>query len=48
LDKAVDACYGRQQFHNDAQRVAYLFDLYQKITSLLPVQSEKPKRRKAA
>jgi hypothetical protein len=48
LDKAVDACYGKQQFQNDAQRVAFLFDLYQKITSLLPVQSSKPKRSKAA
>ena len=34
LDKAVDACYGKQAFNNDAQRVAYLFDLHQKITSL--------------
>ena len=48
LDKAVDACYGKQQFHNDAQRVAYLFDLYQHITSLLPIQNSKPKRKKAA
>ena len=48
LDNAVDACYGKQPFHNDAQRVAYLFDLYQQITSLLPVQGSKPKRSKAA
>jgi hypothetical protein len=46
LDKAVDACYGKQQFDNDAQRVAYLFDLYQKITSLLPVPGSKAKRSK--
>ena len=47
LDKSVDACYGKQHFHSDSQRVAYLFDLYQKITSLLPVQTSKSKRAKA-
>lgn len=44
LDKAVDACYGKQAFNNDAQRVAYLFDLYQKITSLLPTATNKASR----
>ncbi|MGV8897635.1 MAG: type IIL restriction-modification enzyme MmeI [Burkholderiaceae bacterium] len=41
LDKAVDACYGKQSFGSDAQRVAFLFELYQKITSLLPVAGKK-------
>ena len=28
LDKAVDACYGKTKFPNDAKRVAFLFELY--------------------
>jgi len=36
LDAAVDAAYGRKSFKNDAERVAFLFGLYQKYTSLLP------------
>ena len=36
LDAAVDAAYGRKSFKNDAERVAFLFELYQKYTSLLP------------
>ena len=36
LDVAVDAAYGRKGFKNDAERVAFLFELYQKYTSLLP------------
>jgi hypothetical protein len=36
LDAAVDAAYGRKDFKNDAERVAFLFELYQKYTSLLP------------
>jgi len=43
LDRAVDAAYGKKGFGSDAERVAFLFDLYQKYTSLLPV-AEKPKR----
>lgn len=44
LDTAVDAAYGKKNFRNDAERVAFLFELYQKYTSLLPVVS-KTKRR---
>jgi hypothetical protein len=29
----------------DAERVAFLFDLYQRMTSLLPADAGKPKRR---
>ena len=36
LDAAVDAAYGKKSFKNDAERVAFLFELYQRYTSLLP------------
>jgi len=36
LDKAVDAAYGKKTFSSDAERVAFLFELYRKYTSLLP------------
>ena len=45
LDKAVDAAYGKKNFASDAERVAFLFELYHKYTSLLPAP-EKPLRRK--
>ena len=48
LDAAVDATYGRKNFKTDAARVAFLFELYQRITSLLPAEPAKPKRRKGA
>ena len=44
LDRAVDAAYGRKNFASDAQRVAFLFELYQKYTSLLPGGSTAKKR----
>ncbi|CAN0515138.1 unnamed protein product, partial [Phaeothamnion confervicola] len=48
LDAAVDAAYaqcgGKKTWKNDAERVAFLFELYQRVTSLLP--AEKPKGRK--
>ncbi len=43
LDTAVDAAYGKKTFKNDAERVAFLFDLYRKYTTLLP-EPVKPKR----
>ncbi|MHB1620333.1 MAG: type IIL restriction-modification enzyme MmeI [Sulfuricella sp.] len=43
LDAAVDAAYGKKNFKNDAERVAFLFELYRKYTSLLP-GATKPKR----
>ena len=46
LDAAVDAAYGRKAFKNDAERVTFLFELYQKYTSLLPAVS-KTRPRKA-
>ncbi len=50
LDAAVDAAYalggGKKTWKNDAERVAYLFELYQKYTSLLPATGAVSKRRK--
>ena len=40
LDTAVDTTYqpscGKKTYTSDAERVAFLFELYQRITSLLP------------
>jgi len=45
LDAAVDAAYGKKNFKNDAERVAFLFELYSKLTvPLMPVEK---KRRRA-
>jgi hypothetical protein len=43
-DHAVDAAYAYKSNKSDAARVAFLFDLYGKLTSLLP--ADKPKRDK--
>jgi hypothetical protein len=40
LDKAVETAYGRS-FDNDSQRVAYLFELYQKLSGELFVDTKK-------
>ena len=40
LDRAVEAAYGRT-FENDSQRVAYLFELYQKLTGDMFVEEKK-------
>lgn len=49
LDAAVDAAYlnsgGKKAYASDAERVAFLFELYQRITSLLPVPSDKKSRK---
>ncbi len=52
LDAAVDKAYeqhgavpGKKSYKNDAERVAYLFELYQRLTSLLPTEVTKKKRR---
>ena len=49
LDAAVDKAYersgGRKSYKSDAERVAFLFELYQRYTSLLPTDKPKPKRR---
>jgi len=50
LDAAVDAAYalsgGKKTWKNDAQRVAFLFELYQRYTSPLPTEKKKPVRKK--
>jgi type I restriction-modification system DNA methylase subunit len=45
LDKAVDAAYGKKNFSSDAERVAFLFELYHKYTSLLPGPESVKRRR---
>ncbi|MDE3103970.1 MAG: class I SAM-dependent DNA methyltransferase [Acidobacteriota bacterium] len=44
LDRAVDAAYGRTNFRTEAERVAFLFTLYERLTSLFPTE-KKPARR---
>lgn len=44
LDRAVDAAYGKKSFASEAERVAFLFERYQAITSLLPATSTKKSR----
>jgi hypothetical protein len=39
LDKAVDAAYGKIKFANEAERVAFLFELYQQYTAPLRLRS---------
>lgn len=46
LDRVVDASYGRKSFASDAERVAFLFELYQKYTSLLPGDTKLKKGRR--
>jgi hypothetical protein len=53
LDAAVDKAYelsgGKKSYKTDAERVAFLFELYQRLTSLLPAEkSKKPGRSKRA
>ncbi|PUE32429.1 SAM-dependent methyltransferase [Limnohabitans sp. Jir61] len=49
LDTAVDAAYqpsgGKKSYASDAERVAFLFELYQRITSLLPAIAAKKTRK---
>jgi hypothetical protein len=46
LDKAVDAAYGKTGFKSEAERVAFLFERYQQLTSLLPAVSSTRKKRR--
>jgi hypothetical protein len=49
LDAAVDAAYqpsgGKKFYASDAERVAFLFELYQRITTLLPAPAVKKSRK---
>jgi hypothetical protein len=52
LDRAVDAAYvpsgGKKTWASDAERVAFLFERYRQLTSLLPAEKPRKARRKAA
>jgi len=52
LDAAVDAAYalcgGKKTWNNDAERVAFLFERYVQLTSLLPAPKAKPARKRPA
>lgn len=41
VDKAYQLCGGKKSYASDAERVAFLFERYQKLTSLLPVAGKK-------
>jgi hypothetical protein len=48
LDKAVDAAYGYKGGKDDAARVAFLFERFQQLTSLLPAAPvKKPRKSKS-
>lgn len=50
LDRAVDSAYscsgGKRVWSSDAERVAFLFELYQRVTTMLPSDSKVKKTRK--
>lgn len=48
LDRAVDAAYGKKDLDSDADRVAFLLELYQRYTSLLPSVETKRARKPPA
>ncbi len=48
LDRAVDAAYGKKSFASEAERVAFLFERYQAITSLLPAAATRKPGKKPA
>jgi len=45
VDKAYEAIGGKRSYKSDAERVAFLFELYQKYTSLLSASTAKTKRK---
>ncbi len=45
VDKAYEASGGKKSYKSDAERVAFLFELYQRYTSLLPAVAAKTKRK---
>lgn len=45
LNRAVDAAYGKTTFANEAERVAFLFDLYRQIAAPLDVAAPKKPRK---
>jgi hypothetical protein len=47
LDRTVDAAYGKKGFASEAERVAFLFAEYQRLTRLLPA-APPTRRRKSS
>lgn len=47
LDRAVDAAYGAPKFKSEAARVAYLFELYQKLAAPLDARATGKRARKS-
>ncbi|MCM2342101.1 MAG: hypothetical protein NDI87_13180 [Rhodoferax sp.] len=45
VDKAYEASGGKKHYKSDAERVAFLFELYQKYTSLLPTDNKSKPRK---
>ena len=45
VDKAHEPSGGKKSYKSDAERVAFLFELYQRYTSLLPADKPIKKRR---
>jgi hypothetical protein len=45
LDRAVDAAYGYKGAKTDAERVAFLFRLYERYTSLFSTEASRGKKR---
>ena len=51
VDKAYEACGGKKTYRNDAERVAFLFGLYQDLIGALAKATEsnpKPKRARSS
>ncbi len=44
-DEAVDACYGKQRFKNELERLEFLFDLYRQYTQPLAIVEETETRK---
>ena len=47
VDKAYHLCGGKKSYASDAERVAFLFQRYQQLTSLLPATTPVRTRRKS-
>jgi hypothetical protein len=45
VDKAYQLCGGKKSYASDAERVAFLFELYRCYTSLLP-QAQSPAKKR--
>ena len=48
VDKAYEACGGKKTYKNDAARVAFLFELYHRLTSLVAQGKTRKGKRKEA